>query len=75
MRSNPVKAIVWSLLIVGLIGAGVGISELHVHWTVASLIVASVSGLVLLRIRADAHPELHRDRPMTVAEPQRVAVG
>ncbi|ABG93720.1 hypothetical protein OPAG_00464 [Rhodococcus opacus PD630] len=64
MGSGPVKAIMWSLLFVGLVGAGVGISELHVPWTVASLIVASVSGLVLLRIRADAHPELHSDRRM-----------
>ncbi|AOW93135.1 hypothetical protein BFN03_12055 [Rhodococcus sp. WMMA185] len=75
MGSGPVKAIVWSLLVVGLVGAGIGISELHVHVTVASLIVASVSGLVLLKIRADAHPELHSDRPMTVGEPRRVTVG
>ncbi len=69
MGSGPVKAIMWSLLVVGLVGAGVGISELHVPWTVASLIVASVSGLVLLRIRADAHPELHSERRMLPADP------
>ncbi|MFZ2175545.1 MAG: hypothetical protein WAW17_16220 [Rhodococcus sp. (in: high G+C Gram-positive bacteria)] len=53
-----IKTVMWSVFVIGLVGAGVGVSELHVHWTVASLIVASVSGLILLRIRADAHPEL-----------------
>lgn len=58
MGSVLVKVIIWGLFLSGLVGAGIGVSELHVHGTVASLIVASVSGLVLLRIRADAHPEL-----------------
>ncbi|MCQ4121333.1 hypothetical protein [Rhodococcus tibetensis] len=65
MGTAPVKAIMWSLFVLGLVGASLGVSELHVYWTVASLIVASVSGLILLRIRADAHPELERtDRRM-----------
>ncbi|NLE82251.1 MAG: hypothetical protein GX610_22265 [Rhodococcus sp.] len=58
MRSAVFKAVIWTLFAIGLIGAGLGIAELHVEWIVASLIVASVSGLVLLRIRADAHPEM-----------------
>lgn len=65
MGSATFKSFLWSLFIIGLVGAGIGVSALHVEWTVASLIVASVSGLVLLRIRADAHPELERpDRGM-----------
>lgn len=61
MGSVFLKAIMWSLFAIGLIGAGIGIAELHVEWIVASLIVASVSGLVLLRIRADSHPEMEMD--------------
>lgn len=58
MGSAAFKAIMWSLFAIGMIGAAIGIAELHVEWIVASLIVASVSGLVLLRVRADAHPEM-----------------
>lgn len=67
MGSAAFKIVMWSLFAIGLIGAGIGIAELHVEWIVTSLIVASVSGLVLLRIRADAHPEMHMDVDMKQA--------
>ncbi|QBJ97844.1 hypothetical protein ERC79_19285 [Rhodococcus sp. ABRD24] len=49
------KYVLLSLFLAGLVGAGIGLSELHVHVTVAALIVAAVSGLLLLRIRAESH--------------------
>ncbi|NLU83933.1 hypothetical protein [Rhodococcus sp. HNM0569] len=57
-----VKVVMWCLLVAGIVGFGVALSELHVEWSVASLIVASVSSLVLLRIRSDSHPEVEGDR-------------
>ncbi|EOM77340.1 hypothetical protein DW322_17870 [Rhodococcus rhodnii] len=59
-------ALLWSVLAVGLVGFAVALSELHVHGSVASLIAASVSGLILLRIRSHAqelaHPDVDRLR-------------
>ncbi len=46
------KIIVWAAFIAGLVGAGLGIAALHVEVAVFWLIVASTSGLVLLKFRA-----------------------
>lgn len=58
MESTAIKFVLLSLFLVGLVVAGVGVAELHVHATVGALIVASVSGLLLLRIRAASHGRL-----------------
>jgi hypothetical protein len=47
-----------------LVAAGVGLAELHVHAAVAALIVASVSGLLLLRVRAESHGRLESRRSL-----------
>ncbi|HET8994843.1 MULTISPECIES: hypothetical protein [unclassified Rhodococcus (in: high G+C Gram-positive bacteria)] len=47
------KALLWCALLAGLIGSGIAVYALHVNGAVGSLIVASVAGLVLLRLRAD----------------------
>ncbi|MFD3810756.1 hypothetical protein [Rhodococcus sp. NPDC058639] len=59
------KALLWFALLIGLVGAGVAVYALHVHGAVGSLIVASVSGLVLLRLRAEAQSETERDATAT----------
>ncbi|NLG54817.1 MAG: hypothetical protein GX542_04085 [Rhodococcus sp.] len=53
---TALKSAMWCLFAVGAIGFGFALAQTHVEWIVAALITASVSGLVLLRIRADAHP-------------------
>jgi hypothetical protein len=47
------KALLWCALVVGLIGSGIAVYALHVNGAVGSLIVASVAGLVLLRLRPE----------------------
>ncbi|SDE38252.1 hypothetical protein [Rhodococcus tukisamuensis] len=48
------------VFLVGLVGAGVAIYNLDAVTTVLSLIVASVSGLYLLKMRAQAQGRLDR---------------
>ncbi|WP_405178027.1 hypothetical protein OG225_28000 [Nocardia sp. NBC_01377] len=43
----------WVFFVAGLVGAVFGIAGLHVEITVAGLILACTSGLVLLKLRAD----------------------
>ncbi|PTR20224.1 hypothetical protein C8K36_1186 [Rhodococcus sp. OK519] len=64
MESAAVKFVLSSLFLVGVIVAGVGLVELHVHAAVAALIVASVSGLLLLRVRAESHGRLESRHSM-----------
>ncbi|MQY19956.1 hypothetical protein [Nocardia macrotermitis] len=57
---RPVWAIVsrlvaWVIFAGGMVGAVMGIVDLRVLVTVAGLILASTAGLVLLKLRADAH--------------------
>lgn len=54
MATAVSKTLVWGVLIAALVGAGLGVAELHVVWTVFCLIAASVSALVLLSSRARA---------------------
>jgi hypothetical protein len=56
-RSIPAisyRVVAWALFLGGLVGAGLGIAELRVEVTVAGLILACTTGLVLLKLRADA---------------------
>lgn len=48
------KALLWCALLAGVVGAAVAVNALHVNGAVASLIVAFVAGLVLLRLRPSA---------------------
>nr|WP_068157673.1 hypothetical protein [Rhodococcus phenolicus] len=48
------KALLWCALLAGVVGAAVAVNALHVNGAVASLIVAFVAGLVLLRLRPAA---------------------
>ncbi|MEV0101063.1 hypothetical protein, partial [Nocardia sp. NPDC050789] len=45
----------WVFFLGGLTGAILGIAGLRVEITVAGLILACTAGLILLKIRADAH--------------------
>ncbi|MGW4356629.1 hypothetical protein ACWELJ_31560 [Nocardia sp. NPDC004582] len=45
----------WLFFLGGLTGAILGIAGLRVEITVAGLILACTAGLILLKIRADAH--------------------
>jgi hypothetical protein len=58
MASVVSKSIGWCALIAGLIGAGIGIAWLQVVPAVLCLIVASVSGLILLKMRAEEQGRL-----------------
>jgi hypothetical protein len=49
------RLVAWVIFAGGLVGAVMGIVELRVLVTVAGLILACTAGLVLLKIRADAH--------------------
>lgn len=59
------KALLWLGLLAGLVGAGIFVYALHVHGAVASLIIASVAGLVLLRLRPEAGDDPERDAVVT----------
>ena len=54
MVSSRTKSICWSAFIVGLVVASLGVMELRAELAVLGLIVASTSGLVLLKLRAEA---------------------
>ncbi|MFH5212224.1 hypothetical protein [Antrihabitans spumae] len=54
MGSNFSKSVCWFVFLVGLAAAVVGITELHVESAVCGLIAASTSGLILLKMRAEA---------------------
>ena len=71
MRSAVSKVIGWCVFVVGLIGAAYGIVSLHVEMSVFWLIVASTSGLILLKMRAEAHGSLDsiEPEPRALAEP------
>ncbi|GGK46806.1 hypothetical protein [Nocardia camponoti] len=43
----------WLLFVGGLVGAGIGIADLHVEIAVAGLILACTAGLTLLKLRTD----------------------
>jgi hypothetical protein len=58
MASVVSKSIGWCAFSAGLIGAGIGIAWLQVIPAVLCLIVASVSGLILLKMRAEAQGRL-----------------
>ncbi|GAB2725755.1 hypothetical protein [Nocardia thraciensis] len=45
----------WLIFLGGVVGAVLGIADLRVLITVAGLILACTAGLVLLKLRADAH--------------------
>ncbi|MFF0491725.1 hypothetical protein ACWDSJ_20845 [Nocardia sp. NPDC003482] len=51
------RVLAWSIFLGGLTGAVLGIAGLRVEITVAGLILACTAGLVLLKLRADAHAE------------------
>ncbi|MEE2035263.1 hypothetical protein [Rhodococcus chondri] len=59
------RALLKCALVAGLIGAGSAVYSLHVYGAVGALIVASVSGLVLLRVRSQARGESEADVAMT----------
>jgi hypothetical protein len=63
MGSAVSKVIGWCVFIVGLVGAAYGIVSLHVEMSVFWLIVASTSGLILLKMRAEAHGRLEAVEP------------
>lgn len=65
MGSAAIKVALLVLFLSGLVGAVLGVSGLQVHVIVAALIVASVSGLLLLGVRAESDDRL--DRPRRVA--------
>ncbi|MFC7451426.1 hypothetical protein [Rhodococcus daqingensis] len=48
------------VFVTGLVGAAIGIYGLDVEVAVLWLIVASVSGLYLLKLRAESHGRLER---------------
>ncbi|MQY28668.1 hypothetical protein [Nocardia aurantia] len=48
------RVVAWVIFLGGMVGAGLGIAELRVMVTVAGLILACTTGLVLLKLRADA---------------------
>ena len=48
------KSLAWTLFAVGLIGTWVGVYDLGVETVVFGLIMSSISGLVLLHMRAEA---------------------
>ncbi|GAB3209081.1 hypothetical protein ACFXPR_29795 [Nocardia tengchongensis] len=51
----PARIAAWLFFLGGLTGAILGIAGLRVEITVAGLILACTAGLILLKIRADAH--------------------
>jgi hypothetical protein len=67
MASAVSKTIGWCIFVVGLVGAAIGIAQLQVELTVFCLIVASTSGLILLKMRAEAEGRLESVEPATRA--------
>ncbi|WP_051179331.1 hypothetical protein [Nocardia concava] len=56
MSAILARVVAWLIFLGGLTGAVLGIAGLRVEITVAGLILACTAGLVLLKLRADAHP-------------------
>lgn len=56
------KSLVWTLLLAGLVAAGIGIVQLFTELAVLGLIVAACAGLVLLQRRSGASAEAERAR-------------
>lgn len=52
-RSLFGQFIAWTIMILGLVGAAIGIAELHVVFTVSALIVTAVAGMYLLARRTN----------------------
>ena len=65
MASVLGKVLLWIALLGGLAGAVIAVRALHVNGLVASLIVASVTGLVLLRLRPEARDDSDSDIALT----------
>ncbi|MEU6583182.1 hypothetical protein [Nocardia sp. NPDC046763] len=55
MSAILARVVAWLIFLGGLTGAVLGIAGLRVEITVAGLILACTAGLVLLKLRADAH--------------------
>lgn len=70
MTSVVSKTIGWCVFVVGLVGAAIGIVQLQVELSVFCLIVASTSGLILLKMRAEAQGRLD-----AVETPSRAMAG
>lgn len=68
MGSAVSKVIGWCVFVVGMIGAAYGIVSLHVEMSVFWLIVASTSGLILLKMRAETHGRLESVEPAPRAQ-------
>lgn len=54
MGTTVSKFISWCMFLTGITAAVMGIAELHVEVTVFGLIIASTSGMILLKMRAEA---------------------
>ncbi|MBJ8348729.1 hypothetical protein [Antrihabitans sp. YC2-6] len=70
MGSTRSKTTCWSVFFAGIVVAVLGIADLRAELAVLGLIFASTSGLVLLKVRAEA---LGRLDPMDA--PRRVMAG
>ncbi|APA96097.1 hypothetical protein [Nocardia seriolae] len=55
MSAILARVVAWLIFLGGLTGAVLGLAGLRVEITVAGLILACTAGLVLLKLRADAH--------------------
>ncbi|WP_157573764.1 hypothetical protein [Nocardia jejuensis] len=58
LSATLTRSVAWLIFLGGVVGATLGIAELHVEITVAGLILACTAGLVLLKLRADAADRL-----------------
>ena len=61
-HSQFVKFIAWAVLILGLLGSIIGVSELDVIATVYSLIVVTFAGVFLLKLKALSATRVERIR-------------
>lgn len=59
---NFSKSVAWTLFVIGLVGTWVGVYDLGVETVVFGLIISSISGLVLLHMRAEAMGRLEHSR-------------
>lgn len=64
-RRNPLaKLIAWCVLLLGVIGAVMGIAELNVVYTVYALIVVALAGMFLLKQKELASTRVERRRDL-----------
>lgn len=70
MGTSVSKSIAITAFLVGLVGTALAVYHLDVELAVAWLIVASISGLVLLKYRSDAHPEVAPERRLSLLAPR-----